>query len=164
MVERQFPSQSPLRRPRLPPHQEIERNDGFPARRLLSVELRRQRLGERSYSSISARRRSGGRRRAGPVPGAVGDVPQAGRKRLPGPPRGRGDPSRNPERRFQIALQLPRHRLRRRQFDEGGGCRETASVTITASTFHNQRSSSPPPILPGSFSKSISITAISSRP
>jgi hypothetical protein len=38
------------------------------------------------------------------------------------------------------------------------------SVTITASTFHNQRSSSPPPILPGSLSKSISITAISSRP
>jgi SAM-dependent methyltransferase len=38
---------------------------------------------------------------------------------LPGSPRGRGDPSRNPERRFQIALQLPRHRLPRRQFDEG---------------------------------------------
>ena len=65
----------------------------------------------------------------------------------PGPPRGRGDPSRNPERRFQIALQLPRHRLRRRQFDEGGGCRKPRSVTITASTFHNQAAAN----LPGSF-------------
>jgi len=34
---------------------------------------------------------------------------------------------------------------------------------LTASTFHNQRLSSPPPILPGCLSKSISITATSSR-
>src|SRR3982074_3679191 len=51
-----------------------------------------------------ARRCSGGRRGACAVPGVVGHVPQARRKRLPGPPRGERSPPGNLEWCFPVAF------------------------------------------------------------
>ena len=65
---------------------------------------------------------------------------------------------------FTSPFQLPRYRLRRCQHDEGRADRHAGPPLSRHRPCRRPPSSSPPPISPGCRSRSISTTAISSKP
>src|SRR5262249_52722769 len=80
-----------------------------------------------AHPSISTLRHRGGRRGAGAIPEAMGYLPQAYRRQLPGSSRGQRHPPTNLKRGLQVALLLSRHCMWRRQHDEDSVGRNQSS-------------------------------------